>query len=675
MEARHYLEKFQIKIFEDVVDRTNYRLNVTGGEHRPTWLVRVSDWQKVPGKEAVDGYHTISYCWEQSGEVVKNESDDGNEEYSLIDNGKHCIVEGYNVAEAYVIHSAELSESGESVDDQEDGESVDNQEDSENEGEEGNPHNNFENANSVNKEDNEDNNNKDNEEDSVQEGSKDDSDSDEQKELSYTDYVTWCVSTSESASKRYVTYDQLLQQVCKDFQIEYVWYDKVCIDQADNEAKSNEIKQMHKIYCNARYTVAMVSEALLYDLNHFEETVFFCGHKAQHYFLIDVFNSCWFKRSWTLEELMMARRILIVGTNTNMFQHSLHSTDIPTTTDTLSNILLDFGAAEHKKGSVNQALSFAHFRTSTKQHDMIYALKNTFSYMFDDMEVSYSAEIKLVFDDFYRHVATEDLSILCFGSNGTLDGTINLKSTMDKYNLPSWTGVAGRHTQNRVAITTGRELEYYIDDTMLMHVTTSRYWKISITPYEHGCYSLSKNSDEDPSDYLEKIDRVGSARYNDEWTDMDTADKDTVLVEWLLYMQNAVSSFMTHYHERAGGLLTHIRPLTLTEDCEECIILPILLESHTPMQDQPDDNVSNFVVVDYDRSYCLPVIRECTKGTGRYKSIGIYYLGDRDVSWQPSIGLNYYIGRQDINMDDPGEIINALFENDCHDVPKEFIIE
>ncbi|KAI7848120.1 hypothetical protein BDC45DRAFT_524362, partial [Circinella umbellata] len=385
--------------------------------------------------------------------------------------------------------------------------------------------------------------------------------------------------------------------------------------------------------------------------------------------------SCWFKRSWTLEEVMMARRILIVGTNANMFQYSLHSTDIPTTPDTMSNILLDFGAAEHKKGSVNQALSFAHFRTSTKQHDIVYALKNTFSYIFDDMKVNYSADIKTVFDNFYRHVATEDLSILCFGSNSDLDGNIYSINTMDKYNLPSWTGVAGRHSQNSVTITKSPELECYIDDTMLMNVTTSRYWKISITAYEHGCYSLSKNSDEYTREYHEKLYNLGRARFNDEWTNMDTADKDTVLLEWLLFMQNSVCSLMTHYHERPDGLLTHIRPLTLTEDCEECIILPILLESHTPMQDQLDKNVTGFTVVDYDRSYCLPVVRECTKGTGRYKSIGIYYLGDRDVSYQPSSGLNYYIGRENINMDDLGEIINALFENDCHDVPKEFIIE
>ncbi|KAI9264281.1 hypothetical protein BDA99DRAFT_536996 [Phascolomyces articulosus] len=34
-----------------------------------------------------------------------------------------------------------------------------------------------------------------------------------------------------SKTTRHVTYGKLLQQICNDFQIEYLWYDKICIDQ------------------------------------------------------------------------------------------------------------------------------------------------------------------------------------------------------------------------------------------------------------------------------------------------------------------------------------------------------------------------------------------------------------------------------------------------------------
>ncbi|KAI7847171.1 hypothetical protein BDC45DRAFT_526964, partial [Circinella umbellata] len=209
---------------------------------------------------------------------------------------------------------------------------------------------------------------------------------------------------------------------------------------------------------------------------------------------------------------------------------------------------------------------------------------------------------------------------------------------------------------------------------MCLHITTPRYWKISITPYDNGCYSSSKDGIKDTDAYLEKINRMSSTRFNDEWIDMTKADKDSLLMEWFLNLKNATSLFMTHYHQSHDSSLTQIRPLTLTEDCEDCIILPILLQSHAPMNAQPDPNVSNFLITDYDQSYCLPVLRECTKGTGRYKMIGIYYVGDHDNLCEPTFKWNHLIGVEDIHTDDPKEIVNALFENDDHNTVKKFII-
>ncbi|KAI8143092.1 hypothetical protein BJV82DRAFT_713762, partial [Fennellomyces sp. T-0311] len=57
-----------------------------------------------------------------------------------------------------------------------------------------------------------------------------------------------------------VTFEGLIQQVCKDISIDYIWLDHMCISQGDQDAKMREIKQMHKIYKNARCTVALVPE-------------------------------------------------------------------------------------------------------------------------------------------------------------------------------------------------------------------------------------------------------------------------------------------------------------------------------------------------------------------------------------------------------------------------------
>ena len=141
----------------DIEDKTNYRLSLTGGDYRPVWLVRILDWKKVRDEEAVNGYHTFSYCWEQSGKVVKR--NDGSREYDCVDRGRHCIIEHF-------------------------------------------------------------------------------------KERKTRNFFRHTVN-------KYVTYEELLQQVCNDFQIEYLWYDKVCIDQADDGAGLREIKEMHKVYRNS----------------------------------------------------------------------------------------------------------------------------------------------------------------------------------------------------------------------------------------------------------------------------------------------------------------------------------------------------------------------------------------------------------------------------------------
>ncbi|KAI9278419.1 heterokaryon incompatibility protein-domain-containing protein [Phascolomyces articulosus] len=571
----------------DLENTSQYRLSATSGKFRPTWLVKVSEWKKVPGKGVKEGYCTISYCWEQSGDIVKK--NDGSGEYDCIDNKGNLIITQDYPSTNNEFHEDEM---------------------------------------------------------------------------------------------RLGTYAEFLKQLCEDFKIEYLWYDKICINQLEPKAKIKEIKEMHNIYSNACYTVAFVPEVHVVDPQDFEIEHPQHGTNARARAIEAILESKWWKRSWTLEEIMVSRRMLIVGINTNFWQTSLYSCDVPTGVNNLSTSLLDFANQGNGRGTVNQALQEAHFRTSTKHHDIILSLANVFPGMFEHINTSYKAPVQTLFNDFYRHIATVDHSILCFGSSLFPSGRPRqvTENMMRDFNLPSWSGARGKHSLYRVTTTTTLlNTPLCIDDRMQMHITTRYYWKIHIKPYDYGCFSRSDPNTIDHAYHANQMKQIKSAKLNGQWTNLITADKETILTEWFSNTKIWSNSFATHYHYRQGFPLTQLRPLSLTEDYDECFVLPILLDSKGPSHKQVGRR--GFVANGFNSTYFLPVFGECSFGInnsntgGHYKAIGIYILGDGVETNNSTFHWNHCIGRDNVVTDNSEEIVKTVFDQHCHDDVKEFIIE
>ncbi|KAI9489913.1 heterokaryon incompatibility protein-domain-containing protein [Zychaea mexicana] len=534
----------------DPVNTTHYRLNATGGNYRPTYLIRTADWKRVPGAEAKNGYCTLSYCWEQSGRIVRK----ANGEYECIDNGFHQIVQTV-------------------------------------------------------------------------------------RKHSSTGF--WC---RKKKVIKQVTYECLLQQLCKDFQIDYLWYDKICIDQSNKQAKYKELKQMYLIYGNARYTVALVPEMKIHHLRDFKnDSNVVAGTNARDWALDDICYSLWFKRSWTLEEVMMSRRILVVGTDVTFWQHSLYS-KIPTTYDILSGDLLDFNNRKHK--SANQALSEAHFRTSTRQHDKVFVLANIFPDMFDRMEISYDIDPQTMFHTFYQNIIASDLSLLCFGSILDVSKTPTNKSTMLDHNLPSWTGIGGLHVPYHMTTATSFQAPYMVDDNMHLHIV-STYCTLPIEQYDNSS---------DPDEIDAQMDAVHDALFKGQAVDRNKADEDTILLEMRCDMDAFANCQATHYHR--GNPFANSRPLSLTvEDCKECIILPILFTNKYAIIRAHDGAIRTARVTGYKYSYFMPVFKKCSGRSGHYKGIGIYFYGERP------------------DYDDPNVILEAIVKDMVSYGSEEFIIE
>ncbi|KAI9262302.1 hypothetical protein BDA99DRAFT_537640 [Phascolomyces articulosus] len=544
----------------NVVDTTQNRRDITAGEHRPTYLIRVSVWKKVPE----------------------------NGEYDSIDNGRDCIVEGYDMNKGDLTTMTLTEE--------------------------------------------------------------------EKYEVQFSP------STRSKTTINHVTYEELLQQICKDFDIEYLWYDKKCIDQFDDEIKLLEIKQMHKIYSNACYTVAIVPEVHIHDPKDFDtinsmfEYIEAWTDMAQ--------DSLWWKRSWTLEETMSSKRILVIGTDTYLWQHSFHTCNIPTLYDSFSDCMLDIANQQQGGGSVNQALNQAHFRTSSKEHDKIFSLANIFPDMFKNMEINYKIDIKTTFHHFYQIIAVHDLSILCFSSNLFINGEEIGVSTMKNHNLPSWTGVSGRHLEDRVTTTiTWLQHQHSTCDYMLLHISTKYYKTLSVTPFEFGCFSSLSY---DKHQWYQQIDKfIRRWETKSQSSTYCTVEEDVALIDRVIKTRTVSGYFATHYYQPQDAPAMQARTLSLTEDCDECIILPILFKSYKLLVERIEELSSLHLSTGNSYGYFLPVIKiyvNAANGTKeQYKAIGVYYLG----STFP----------KDFISDDPDEILSSIFGDVVHNGVKEFIIQ
>ncbi|KAI8136780.1 hypothetical protein BJV82DRAFT_661719 [Fennellomyces sp. T-0311] len=315
-------------------------------EFKPSLLVRTADMEVVEGSTVDDHYWTISYSWNQSGEIFKN--DDG--EYDRVDDGKHEII---------------TYQSGE--------------------------------------------------------------------EESY-DWMPVESVDRDTASTQYGKFEQVIQQICSDFGVQYVWYDQMCINQNDHDAKIQEIKQMHHIYKNARCTIALIPELeFIGDTNE-------AGLDNTDLNVIP--ESQWSRRIWTLEEAYMSRTILFLGRNVHLWSSDLDIHGVREVNHFLENIQ---NKADNWRAST--ALWYARTRTSTKAHDRVFALVNIFPELKHGVTFSYRQPLIDLMVQFYGLLAQKDISILLFGSPHYIDSDQEIAAVRQEEAslLPSWTGAAGVH--------------------------------------------------------------------------------------------------------------------------------------------------------------------------------------------------------------------------------------
>lgn len=147
---------------------------------------------------------------------------------------------------------------------------------------------------------------------------------------------------------------------------------------------------------------------------------------------------------------------------------------------------------------------------------------------------------------------------------------------------------------------------------MYVYITTKRYCDVSIVQYGNDNTStyVSEDIRYERQDHLQikelKIQQADIAIPENYWNVDDVSQK----------LYHDTRFFMAHYHYEPYEHLRQVRPLSLTEDYKECIILPILLSAYTLAHDVVRHNYSHTATV-YEQNYSLLVFLKNPDGTRR----------------------------------------------------------
>ncbi|KAI9250177.1 hypothetical protein BDA99DRAFT_608478 [Phascolomyces articulosus] len=230
---------------------------------------------------------------------------------------------------------------------------------------------------------------------------------------------------------KYVKFEGIIQRICQQFNIKYIWFDQMCIDQDDKEEKKREIRNMHHIYGNAYCTVALVPK--------------FTQEKG-----LKIYQD-YFRRLWTLEEAIKSNRLVFVGSDIHQWgEDVVQEENVYHLNKNMSEL------------HVSQILYHAHQRTSTKEHNRVFALLNIFPDIIDKINIDYNQPLEDLMIQFYGHLAKKDITILFFTKTFFI-------LPIQKYSfLPSWTGVHGEHDLD----STSSSFQNYDVIGKTMHVTS-----------------------------------------------------------------------------------------------------------------------------------------------------------------------------------------------------------
>ncbi|OAL53839.1 HET-domain-containing protein [Pyrenochaeta sp. DS3sAY3a] len=161
---------------------------------------------------------------------------------------------------------------------------------------------------------------------------------------------------------------QFCAQCLRKHSLQYIWVDSCCIDQSNSVELMTAINSMFRYYQNASICFVYLADVSGFDAsrNPVEESVWHAGFG----------NSRWFKRGWTLQELLAPETVEFY-TQDGRFLGTKH--DLGTQIQGITSIpVLAIRGSTLTKFSVPERLSWAVGRETKLEEDRAYSLLGIF---------------------------------------------------------------------------------------------------------------------------------------------------------------------------------------------------------------------------------------------------------------------------------------------------------
>ncbi|KAG2220651.1 hypothetical protein INT45_014081 [Circinella minor] len=269
-------------------------------------------------------------------------------------------------------------------------------------------------------------------------------------------------------NKRYVTFESIIQQICQDFNIKYLWYDQMCINPNNLEEKDNETRNIYRIYNNAYYTLALVPEFCIKkekvlnirDTMPIEADDNQLLHKkmAKLFYQTaneEISNSQWIKQLWTLVETINSKKILFIGQNAHLLiGDDVNSNNKKIHLDGYIGKLLKLSVYKEKY-SIPNILRHLNMRTTTNDYDQVYALANLFPKIIKKSAIDSHKPCEDLMVQLYGLLAKKDVSIMLLKDyNTTANYKCKTKTTGSSSSLSS----SSRTTNENKTTTSGSRI-------------------------------------------------------------------------------------------------------------------------------------------------------------------------------------------------------------------------